>query len=588
MSTLSLLQIVTVLLAYAVLTGCFVLDDFSVQYVAHSSNSALPWFYKITAVWGAHEGSLLLWLTVLNIWHLAIYVVAIRKRWASTLTTCALTVMGALNFGLLILLVHTSNPFARYILNPPLDGADLNPMLQDLAMIIHPPILYIGYVGTAAAFAITIARLWQQKIDSAWAVLLKPWVQTAWVFLTLGIGLGSWWAYYELGWGGWWFWDPVENASFMPWLTATALLHTLSSAARRGKFLDVAVLLTIITFALSIFGTFLVRSGIISSVHAFAHDPTRGKLILQLLLCWCGGAFALYALRRHISQTSSKWSKEDFSILLNNILLIIAAISIMLGTIYPLLPFASVQRDASVGVAYYNAVFIPLMIAMLLVMLFSFFRLHHLILVLPVTAVLSAGLLWMLFFEINLSAWLGVTLALGLAGSAIQSKRVFMLCGHLGLAVTIIGISINGSYERETELAMHVGSEYIFAKRSFYLQNVNVFDGPNYVAYQASIEMDGKSILFPEKRMYLARELVMNEVAISPGLFNDVYVVLGQNISEGVWAVRIANKPFVRWIWAGIVIMTLGFLAEICRKIYKPGYVNLLCAMKSVTEKVAY
>lgn len=585
---LSILQVTSVLLSYLILSFCFIADDFTVQYVAHSSNSTLPWYYKLTAVWGAHEGSLLLWLAVLNFWYLALYIVARKSVWSQKLSIYTFWVMGLVNLGLLILLVHTSNPFARYMLNPPLDGADLNPMLQDLAMIIHPPVLYIGYVGTVAAFAITMASLWQQKVDSNWANLVRPWVQTAWVFLTLGIALGSWWAYYELGWGGWWFWDPVENASFMPWLTATALLHCLGVAARRGKFLGLAVLLVISTFSLSIFGTFLVRSGIISSVHAFAHDPVRGKLIVQLLLCWGGSAIFLFVRRYRSIAQNAKWNKTDVAIVINNILLLLATLSILLGTIYPLFPIAGVSSQDGVGVEYYNAVFIPIMIAMLLAMLGTFFKLRSILILLPLMVFVSCLSLWFLFGFIKFYACLGVSLALCMAASVVTARSKFMLFAHLGLAITIIGVSVNANYEQEIELLMSSGEQYTFAKHVFYMQNVHVADGPNYITYQANIKMDDSVYLQPEKRMYLTRELVLNEIAIEPGLFNDIYLVLGQNIAEGVWAVRIAIKPFVRWIWAGVLVMVSGFLLEIFGKIFVGDYYSLVRVYLHLKARLAH
>ncbi len=569
---LALGQAFFVLLAYMILTISFINNDFSLIYVAQHSNSTLPIYYKITAVWGAHEGSLLLWILWLCLWQIALVLAA--KRWPDKFSNAVLAVMGGLTFGLLLLLLFTSNPFLRQILEAPLDGADLNPLLQDFGMIIHPPILYAGYVGTSVAFAFAIAGLLTKQLDQQWVRWLQPWVLMAWIFLTIGIALGSWWAYYELGWGGWWFWDPVENASFMPWLTSTALLHCLALARKKGQLLILALFLAIITFALSLLGTFLVRSGSISSVHAFASDPERGMFILQFLAITIGGALFLYAWRLpNMSLVKTEKIALNSSaalILANNLLLLVATACVLLGTLYPLIYEAISNNKISVGYPYFNAVFVPIMLVLCSVLIIGMSSKKIWYWLYLLSAAIASIFLILWFGAIKFNAALGLTVALGIIISSLltwrQTKipKIAMLLAHLGLAVTIIGISITPAYEIEKDVQLKVGEQINLAAYTLQFQALRSIDGPNYLGYQGQfvVKKNDKFItrIYPEKRLYLAQELPLTETAILPGLFQDIYIALGQQISAETWSARIYYKPFVRWIWLGAIIMALGGL----------------------------
>lgn len=565
MRPLAIGQVCFVFLGFLALVNAFLSDDFSLTYVAANSNSSLPLYYKFTALWGAHEGSLLLWIMILCCWML--FVAIASRRWPQQFSNTVLTVLAFINLGFLWLIISASNPFLRIFNDMPLDGADLNPLLQDLGMILHPPILYMGYVGCSVAFALAIAALVSGKIDQTWAQVARPWVLTSWIFLTLGITLGSWWAYYELGWGGWWFWDPVENASFMPWLTATALLHCLVIAARNAQLLLVAIFLALITFALSLLGTFLVRSGSISSVHAFAADPQRGILILNFLIITVGGALLLYALRmtRLTMPAAPRLAINQNSglILINNLLLLVATGTVLLGTLYPLIYDAIFQKQISVGYPYFNAVFVPIMLLMFTGMLFATIKSKKLLLLTICGSCLCTVLFLMLWFgTAKINSCIGLTLAIAIIIASLRSKNLAMALAHLGIAISIIGMSITPMYEIEKDLRLKLGDHVKISNYDVVFKNIYNTEGPNYLGFKGEFEIrnldQSIATIYPEKRMYLAREQPMTETAILPGLFQDIYIALGQKLDAETWSTRIYYKPFVRWIWLGAIIMALG------------------------------
>lgn len=582
----------------------FVTDDFSVAYVATNSNTALPVYYKISAIWGGHEGSLLLWVVILGGWT---YAVAVKSQnLPQDIVARVLGVMGIISVGFILFTLMTSSPFERHLPIFPQEGGDLNPLLQDIGLIIHPPMLYMGYVGFSVAFAFAIAALLSGKLDAAWARWSRPWTNIAWAFLTVGIALGSWWAYYELGWGGWWFWDPVENASFMPWLVGTALIHSLAVTEKRGVFKSWTVLLAIFTFSLSLLGTFLVRSGVLTSVHAFASDPERGYFILVLLAITIGGSLLLYAVKAaHVKAESSfeLVSRESF-LLLNNILLVVVAMMVLLGTLYPLLMDALQLGKISVGAPYFNALFIPLM--SILVVLLGVGGItrwkrtdpNYLIaqLWLPLLAAVVVATLLALFggHSFEWKALMGLVLALWVvfAGLRDMYNRVAqkkdklvaltrlsrsyygMVLAHVGVAVTIVGIAMVSMYSENRDMRMGPGDRLAFKHYEFVFEGARQVQGPNYTSDMGRIVVlkDGEpySVMYPEKRLYTARGNVMTEAAIDPGLFRDLYVALGEPLENGAWAVRMQYKPFVRWIWLGGLFMTFGgFLAASDRRYRK-------------------
>ncbi|OLU34297.1 c-type cytochrome biogenesis protein CcmF [Pseudomonas sp. PA15(2017)] len=580
--------------AFACLTYSFMVDDFSVAYVAQNSNTALPWYYKFSAVWGAHEGSLLLWALILGGWTFAVAVFS--RQLPEEMLARVLGVMGIISVGFLLFLIVTSNPFTRLLPNVPADGRDLNPLLQDFGLIIHPPMLYMGYVGFSVAFAFAIAALLGGKLDAAWARWSRPWTIIAWAFLGIGIALGSWWAYYELGWGGWWFWDPVENASFMPWLVGTALIHSLAVTEKRGVFKSWTVLLAIAAFSLSLLGTFLVRSGVLTSVHAFASDPERGVFILAFLLLVVGGSLTLFALRAPVVRSQvgfGLWSRETL-LLANNLILVVAASMILLGTLYPLVLDALSGAKLSVGPPYFNALFVPLMGLLMAVLAVGVLvrwkdtPLRWLIgmlipvLVASVALALLASLLWGDFHwavlgVCLLAAW--VTLA-GLRdiqdktrhkgffrGMASLGRSYWgMQLAHLGLAVCALGVILTslGSFERDMRMAP--GEAVELGGYRFVFEGAAHHEGPNFISDRGTVRIfDGEkqiAVLHPEKRLYTVQQSVMTEAGIDAGLTRDLFVALGEPLGQGAWAVRIHIKPFVRWIWLGALMMGFGgFLA---------------------------
>jgi cytochrome c-type biogenesis protein CcmF len=573
----ALAQALLVAFAFGCLTYAFVTNDFSVQYVAMHSNSALPLHYRVSGVWGGHEGSFLLWCLMLGVWMLA--VAAFSAHLPAEMVARVLGVMGVLSAGFIAFMLFTSNPFERVFPAPP-DGRDLNPLLQDPGMVLHPPMLYMGYVGFSVAFAFAVAALLAGRLDAAWARWSRPWTTVAWVFLTLGIALGSGWAYYELGWGGWWFWDPVENASFMPWLVGTALIHSLAVTEKRGSFRSWTVLLAIVAFALSLLGTFLVRSGVLTSVHAFAVDPKRGIFILMLFALFIGGALALYAWRTSriaLGGSFSAVSRESL-LLANNVLLTAAAATVFLGTLYPLALDALGAGKISVGPPYFETVFVPLMAPALFLMgvgpLARWKRAS-----LPELAVrlrwalavsLALGLLlpllfgdWraMVGFGLALAAWIVITALLTIKGNPTRA-HYGMVTAHIGVAVFVVGVTLVKAYESERDANMKPGDSVALGAYSFRLDGISDVKGPNYVAARATVAVtrSGKpvTVLHPERRVYSVQEQVMTEAAISPGLTGDLYVSLGDPLEGGAWLVKVQHKPFIDWIWGGCLIMAIG------------------------------
>jgi cytochrome c-type biogenesis protein CcmF len=586
-------QFFFVAIAFCCLGYSFITNDFSVLNVATNSNSQLPLHYRLAATWGSHEGSLLLWTFMLGLWTVAVSLFS--RHLPEEMVARVLSVMGIVSVGFLLFMLLTSNPFTR--LSPvPIDGRDLNPLLQDPAMVAHPPMLYMGYVGFSVAFAFAISALIGGRLDATWARWSRPWTTVAWMFLTCGIALGSFWAYYELGWGGWWFWDPVENASFMPWLVGTALIHSLAVTEKRGGFKSWTVLLAIAAFSLSLLGTFLVRSGVLTSVHAFATDPKRGVFILSFLIFVIGGSLLLYAWRAKQVGVGGKFdvvSRESL-LLSNNVLLTVAAAAVLLGTLYPLIVDALGGAKLSVGPPYFNLVFVPLMApAMFLMGVGPIARwkkasLPDLVTRLRwsfVISVLSAVVLpfvfgqwkWLVSLGLMLAIWIVATIVVNLwervrvtSGqlSTFQKLRTQtrsyygMQLAHLGVAVFIVGVTMVTGYQTEQDVRMERGDVVRAGGYEFLFNGVTTVNGPNYIAGRAEmiISRNGSEVerLYPEKRNYTASGNVMTETAIDSGIFRHLYISLGEPIGANVWSVRVYYKPFVGWIWGGAVLMALG------------------------------
>ncbi|MCZ4127507.1 heme lyase CcmF/NrfE family subunit [Stutzerimonas balearica] len=583
-------QFVFLAFAFVCLSYAFMVDDFSVAYVAQNSNSALPWYYKFSAVWGAHEGSLLLWAFILSGWTFAVAVFS--RQLPEDMLARVLGVMGLISVGFLLFLIVTSNPFTRLLPQAPGDGRDLNPLLQDFGLIVHPPMLYMGYVGFSVAFAFAIAALLGGRLDAAWARWSRPWTLVAWAFLGVGISLGSWWAYYELGWGGWWFWDPVENASFMPWLVGTALIHSLAVTEKRGVFKSWTVLLAIAAFSLSLLGTFLVRSGVLTSVHAFATDPERGVFVLVFLLLVVGSSLTLFALRAPVVKSQvgfGLWSRETL-LLVNNLLLVVATSMILLGTLYPLLLDAISGAKLSVGPPYFNAMFVPLMAALMMTLGVGVLvrwkdtPLKWLLGMLGpvlIAAVVLGGLGSLVFGDFNfavlavclLAAWvvlaavrdlLDKTRHKGLVKGArgLSPSYWGMHLAHLGLAVCAIGVVLTSHQSAERDLRLAPGESLELGGYHFVFDGAEHHEGPNFTSDRATVRVfDGErqiATLHPEKRLYTVQQMPMTEAGIDPGFTRDLYVALGEPLGDGAWAVRVHIKPFVRWIWLGGLMMAFG------------------------------
>jgi len=597
-------QFVFVFIAMICLVQAFLVNDFSVLYVAQHSNSQLPAHFRFAAVWGGHEGSLLLWVFILSIWTTAVALYS--KHLPDEMVARVLGVMGLISVGFLLFMLFTSNPFDR-LLPAAMDGRDLNPLLQDIGLIIHPPLLYMGYVGFSVAFAFALSALLSGKLDASWARWSRPWTTMAWVFLTLGVALGSWWAYYELGWGGWWFWDPVENASFMPWLVGTALIHSLAVTEKRGAFKSWTVLLAISAFSLSLLGTFLVRSGVLTSVHSFATDPKRGVFILAFLVVVIGASLLLFAWRAPKIGLGGKFdliSRESF-LLSNNVLFAVAAASVFLGTLYPLFVDALGLGKISVGPPYFDSVFVPIMVPMVLLMglgpIARWKQSSVPDLWVRVRWALASSVIIALLLPLVIGKWtamiaLGLLLAMWLITTVIEdlNKRIGgregsvlkriksqsfsyygMQLAHLGVAAFIIGVTMVNGYETERDVRMEIGDTVEVDSYVFRFDGTREIEGPNYQAYQGrvTITQNDKLVaeLYPEKRTYNASGMPMTEASIDTTLFRDLYVSLGEPIpdSNGAWAVRVYYKPFVVWIWGGCFMMAFGGILAISDRRYR-------------------
>ncbi len=603
------LQFFFVALAYICLTLCFLTDDFTVIYVISNSSLLLPWFYKLCAVWGGHEGSMLLWVAILSFW--MILVGYLSSTLDKEMRTRVLVVLGWLSIGFILFLLTTSNPFLRQFQVLNTQGRDLNPLLQDPGFLFHPPMLYMGYVGFSVAFAFAIAALWAGKVEASWSKWTRPWTLAAWCCLTAGITLGSWWAYRELGWGGWWFWDPVENASFMPWLVGTALLHSLAVTEQRQQFKAWTMLLAIAAFSLSLIGTFLVRSGVLTSVHAFAVDPQRGLYILGFLLLVIGGSLLLFLFRAQTLQTGSSPSpfSRESALLLNNVFLVVIMLTVLMGTVYPLLIEGLGLGKLSVGAPYFNAVFVPLMIPMLLLMGVGvhlrwnsdswravFKKLNGialLSLLLPIILLLCTAK------EFNYSALTGLVLAIWVilsTGTAVY-KRINerglanigqaywgMVLAHYGVAATVIGIAVSTAYGVQDDVQLAPGKKLDLTGYTIEFISQEPLIGPNYqgTKTQFKVSHQGKTkLIYPEKRLYTIGQMAMTESAIDVTPFRDIYVALGEPLADDSWSVRLYYKPFVRWIWAGgFLILAGGFVALTDRRYYQKRKTVAACTQE--------
>ncbi len=591
----ALLQFLLVSLAFAALAYAFQDNDFSVRYVAEHSNTRLPVMYRFAAVWGGHEGSLLLWLELLAIW--TVSVAFFSRQMPLAMVARVIAVLGLISTGFLLFVLTTSNPFER-LFPVPMEGKDLNPLLQDPGLVIHPPMLYMGYVGFSVAFAFAIAALLAGRLDVAWARWSRPWTLVAWVFLSFGIGLGSWWAYTELGWGGWWFWDPVENASLMPWLCGTALIHSLMVTEKRGSFKAWTVLLAISAFSLSLLGTFLVRSGVLNSVHAFASDPTRGVFILIFLALVVGSSLTLFAWRAGAVSLGAKmaWVSRESVLLSNSVLLVVATAAVLLGTLYPMVIDALNMGKLSVGPPYFNTVFVPLMVPVLFLMVLGVrarWRESTLqewlqpLRRIGFAALVGGGMVALYFgwsWGVAGGMALGIWVILGTLEPAVERLRkpgkiplsfFAMHCAHLGMAVLVIGVTLVKGYEVEKDVRIAAGDTVTLGEYSFELQRVTEVTGPNYVAKRAEVLVKHKgdtvTTLFPEKRRYPSTAMPMTEAAIDTNLWRDLYVSLGEPLNNPAqeWSMRFYLKPFLSWIWLGVLMMVFGGLLAVSDKRYR-------------------
>ena len=598
----STLQLLFVSIAYCALIFSFINNDFSVLNVAENSNSSLPTIYRICASWGSHEGSILLWALMLAGWSCAVAIFS--KHLPQPVLARTLGVMGFISVGTILFTLVTSNPFVR-LLPAAANGRDLNPLLQDPGMIIHPPMLYMGYVGSSVVFSLAIAALLSGKLDTAWARWSRPWITMSWCFLTVGIALGSAWAYYELGWGGWWFWDPVENASFMPWLLGTALIHSLAVTEKRGGFKMWTALLAILTFSLALLGTFLVRSGVITSVHAFATDPQRGIFILLFLAILIGGSLTLFAIRAPKASTGEEFdlvSKESM-LLTNNILLIVATGAVLLGTLYPLIIDALQLGKLSVGKPYFDAVFIPIMTPALFLMgvgpitrwrgaptIELILQLKWALGVTVISAAIAPFIMrsWtpLIGFGLLLAVWIVVASMSNLitrlknhpnhwlSALKLQSASYYgMLLAHIGVAVFIFGVTMVSGFEEEKDLRMSAGSKSSLAGYEIRFNQVSEITGPNYVAAQGNISVfkDDKlvTMMYPQKRKYDSSQMLMTEAAIYNSFVGDLYISMAEPVSPSEWGIKIQFKPFINYIWLGCFLMALGGIFAVSDKKYR-------------------
>ncbi|WP_348654914.1 heme lyase CcmF/NrfE family subunit [uncultured Psychrobacter sp.] len=597
-------QFAAMIVSFAALMAGFYYNDFTLVYVAQHSNTLLPWYYKLSATWGGHEGSLLLWMTIMASW--CALVSYFSRGLPLSMRARVLVILAAVQLMMLAMLIFTSSPFERTLPNLPVDGADLNPVLQDFGLIVHPPMLYMGYVGMVVPFAFCMAALWEGRLDAVWTRWSRPWALAAWGFLTIGIALGSWWAYYELGWGGWWFWDPVENASLMPWLAGLALLHSLAVTEKRGVFKAWTIMLAIFSFALSLLGTFLVRSGVITSVHSFAADPTRGLVILAILGIIIGGGLLMFAVRGWRLTVESQYqliSRESF-LVINNVIILISTLVVLLGTLYPIIADAFNLGQVSVGPPYFNALFVPLTWLLLIAMgMGSNIRWKKdkrpLLGVGMVIAVSSLVLAAIIAYFAHPSSMLniGVTLAVSFwvllwmvidfrdktknAPSLFKGLRQLRLSywgqqvAHIGVLIAVIGVAFTTSLSIERDVAMAEGDTINVQGYDFSLVDFQEIKASNFDATQAAVAVskDGRAVatLTPEKRTYIISTMPTTEAAIDASLMRDVYVALGEPIAEGSneWALRIYVKPLIRWIWLGAIIMALGGLLSMLDKRYR-------------------
>ena len=589
----ALAQLFFIALSYACLTWTFISNDFSVLYTAHTSNTGLPLIYKISGVWGGHEGSILLWVFILTVWVGAVAVFSASLP--AVLLARVLAVLGLISMGFMLFVLLTSNPFER-LFPIPADGASLNPLLQDPGMAVHPPMLYMGYVGFAVAFAFAIAALIEGKLDAATLRWMRPWTNIAWVFLTIGIALGSYWAYYELGWGGWWFWDPVENASFMPWLIGTALIHSLAASEKRGVFKAWTVLLSVLAFSLSLLGTFLVRSGVLTSVHAFATDPARGKFVLLFLGIVVGGSLLLFAFRAHSLKSTAVYGlvSRETALLLNNVLLVVTCGMVLLATLYPLLLDALGMGKLSVGAQYFNIMFVLLMAPILVVVglgtMLNWKRdkldgRRSTFIVLAIASVILGILFTTQLYGFKPSAVAALTMAVWIVATSIYSlvyrlrnKRnrlhavmhtpgAFwgMTIAHIGIAVFTVGVALTSIYAEEATVRMAPGETHELSDYTIGFVGAKEVRGENYLAMQGEfrVSRDDQSIstIVSEKRAYDVRQDIMTEAGIDAGLTRDIFIALGESLDDdGAWAVRLQLKPYIRWIWFGTLIMAIGGL----------------------------
>ncbi len=597
--------LVFVSISFACLGYAFVNDDFSVALVASHSNSQMPTILKFSALWGNHEGSLLLWVQILSLWTAA--VALFSTQLPLQVLARVLSVMGLIAVGFLLFSLLTSNPFERLLPGVPADGADLNPLLQDPGLIIHPPLLYMGYVGFSVAFAFAVTALMGGRLDASWARWSRPWTNVAWAFLSVGIMLGSWWAYYELGWGGWWFWDPVENASFMPWLAGTALVHSLAVTEKRGLFRSWTVLLAIFTFSLSLLGTFLVRSGVLTSVHAFATDPARGIFILIFLGVVIGGSLTLYAFRAPAVQSriGFAWISRESLLLLNNVVFLVATLTVLFGTLFPLITDALQLGKYSVGPPYFNTVFLPLMAVLMVFMGIgptsrwkrdnSSRWLAELLV--PALVAVAAGLVFPFVYGDSFNIWTALVVVLAswvllsmlrdlvyrvrhassvAAGLRRLSPSYYgMQLAHIGFAVAAVGVVLTSQYAIERDVKMSPGDSYEIAGYHFDFAELVQVRGPNFIADEArfivSTSAGGPPIarLNAQKRRYLASGQTMTEAAIDAGLWRDLFIAMGEPLDDGAWAIRLHYKPFVRWIWGGAIAMALGGFLTVADRRYR-------------------
>ena len=582
----SKIQFPILFLSFICLIISFITDDFSLAYVSSNSNSALPFYYKISAAWAGHEGSMLLWCLILSFWMFLVSVFSTSLD--NKFRLKFLSIMGFLNLGFLMFLVFTSNPFEKNV-SIPIDGNDLNPLLQDFGLIVHPPMLYMGYIGLSVVFSFALTCCLEKEFKPEWAKWIRPWALTAWSFLTLGIALGSWWAYYELGWGGWWFWDPVENASFMPWLMSTALIHSLSVCEKKEIFKNWTILLALFSFSLSLLGMFLVRSGILISVHSFANDPARGIFILIFLTLVIGGALTIYFINsvKIKDKDNYKIISQDTLLLINNILLVTATFTILLGTMYPLILDVIGLEKISVGTPYFNHVFIPIMIPLVILMGFipltkysgkNILQINLVRLLISAVIIFIVSMILFNKFSLNnFNSFIGIFMFFWIIFNIIfiSIKNIFILnnpikllsnmgmyFAHIGLAIFILGATIVENNKIEKELVMKIGDKVTVGDYIFKFNDIKEFKGKNYDALIGNFVVTKNNVfitnLSSEKRIYLSSENPMTEAGIFPGLSRDLYVSLGTMVNTDKWSIRIYYKPLIRLIWLGALIMMLG------------------------------